>query len=62
MKRSEKARSYGPSVERLRRVREKLNELDVGGVIIHADGWTKDEKYQLRYRGLFHCIVSILYL
>ena len=40
------------SVERLRKVREKLKELDVGGIIIHADGWTKDEKYQLRYRGL----------
>lgn len=39
-------------VERLHKVRERLKELDVGGIILHADGWTKDEKLQMRYRGL----------
>jgi nitrogen regulatory protein P-II 1 len=39
-------------VERLRRIRERLKELDVGGIILHADGWTKDGKLQLMYRGL----------
>jgi len=39
-------------VERLHKVRERLKELDVGGIILHADGWTKDGKLQLRYRGL----------
>lgn len=39
-------------VERLRKVRERLKELDVGGIILHADGWTRDGKFQLRYRGL----------
>jgi nitrogen regulatory protein P-II 1 len=39
-------------VERLRKGRVNLKERVVGGIIIHADGWTKDEKLQLRYRGL----------
>jgi nitrogen regulatory protein P-II 1 len=39
-------------VERLHKLRERLKELDVGGIILHANGWTKDGKFQLRYRGL----------
>ena len=39
-------------VERLRKVRERLKELDVGGIILHADGWSKEIKFHLRYRGL----------
>jgi nitrogen regulatory protein P-II 1 len=39
-------------VERLRKVRERLKELDVGGIILHADGWSKETKFHLRYRGL----------
>ena len=39
-------------VERLHKVRERLKELDVGGIILHADGWSKESKFHLRYRGL----------
>jgi nitrogen regulatory protein P-II 1 len=39
-------------VERLRKVRERLKELDVGGIILHTDGWSKETKLHLRYRGL----------
>ena len=39
-------------VERLHKVRERLKELDVGGIILHADGWSKERKLHLRYRGL----------
>ena len=39
-------------VERLRKVRERLKELDVGGIILHTDGWSKESKFHLRYRGL----------
>jgi nitrogen regulatory protein P-II 1 len=39
-------------VERLHKVRERLKELGVGGVILHSKGWTKDTKFHLRYRGL----------
>ena len=39
-------------VERLHRVRERLKDLDVGGVILHASGWSKETKFHLRYRGL----------
>jgi len=39
-------------VERLHKVRERLKELDVGGIILHADGWSKDSKFHMRYRGL----------
>jgi nitrogen regulatory protein P-II 1 len=39
-------------VERLHKVRERLKELDVGGIILHADAWSKESKFHLRYRGL----------
>lgn len=39
-------------VERLHRVRERLKELDVGGIVLHADAWARDSKFHLRYRGL----------
>jgi nitrogen regulatory protein P-II 1 len=39
-------------VERLHKVRERLKELGVGGIILHADGWSKESKFHLRYRGL----------
>ena len=39
-------------VERLHKVRERLKELDVGGIIVHADAWSKESKFHLRYRGL----------
>ena len=39
-------------VERLHKIRERLKELDVGGIILHADGWSKESKFHLRYRGL----------
>ena len=39
-------------VERLRQIRERLKELDVGGIILHADGWSKESKFHLKYRGL----------
>lgn len=39
-------------VERLHRVRERLKELDVGGIILHADAWSKECKLHLMYRGL----------
>jgi nitrogen regulatory protein P-II 1 len=39
-------------VERLHKVRERLKELDVGGIILHASGWSKETKFHLRYRGL----------
>ena len=39
-------------VERLHKVRERLKELDVGGIILHANGWSKEIKFHMRYRGL----------
>ena len=39
-------------VERLHKVRERLKELDVGGIILHADAWSKESKFHMRYRGL----------
>jgi nitrogen regulatory protein P-II 1 len=39
-------------VERLHKVRERLKELDVGGIILHTDGWSKETKFHMRYRGL----------
>ena len=39
-------------VERLHKVRERLKELDVGGIILHANGWSKEIKFHRRYRGL----------
>lgn len=39
-------------VERLHKVRERLKELDVGGIILHSSGWSKETKFHLRYRGL----------
>jgi nitrogen regulatory protein P-II 1 len=39
-------------VERLHKVRERLKELNVGGIILHADAWSKESKFHLRYRGL----------
>lgn len=39
-------------VERLHKVREGLKELGLGGIIQHADGWSKESKFHLRYRGL----------
>ena len=39
-------------VERLHRVWNRLKELDIGGVILHADAWTRDTKFHLKYRGL----------
>jgi nitrogen regulatory protein P-II 1 len=39
-------------VERLHKVRERLKELDFGGIILHASGWSKETKFHLRYRGL----------
>ena len=39
-------------VERLHKVRERLKELDVGGIILHANGWSKETKFHLKYRGL----------
>ena len=39
-------------VERLHKVRERLKELDMGGIILHANGWSKEIKFHLKYRGL----------
>jgi nitrogen regulatory protein P-II 1 len=39
-------------VERVHKVRERLKELGVGGIILHADGWSRESKFHLRYRGL----------
>ncbi|MGH9924253.1 MAG: P-II family nitrogen regulator [Nitrososphaeraceae archaeon] len=39
-------------VERLHKVREGLKELGLGGIILHANGWSKESKFHLRYRGL----------
>jgi nitrogen regulatory protein PII len=36
-------------VERLHKVREGLKELGLGGIILHADGWSKESKFHLRY-------------
>ena len=39
-------------VERLRIVKERLKELGIGGIILHASAWSKESKFHLRYRGL----------
>jgi nitrogen regulatory protein P-II 1 len=39
-------------VERLHKVRKQLKELDVGGIILHANGWSKEIKFHMKYRGL----------
>ena len=39
-------------VERLHKVRERLKELDMGGIVLHANGWSKEIKFHLKYRGL----------
>jgi nitrogen regulatory protein P-II 1 len=39
-------------VERLHKIKEQLKELDVGGFILHANGWTKERKFHMKYRGL----------
>jgi nitrogen regulatory protein P-II 1 len=39
-------------VERLHKVRERLKELDVSGIILHANGWSKEVKFHMKYRGL----------
>jgi nitrogen regulatory protein P-II 1 len=39
-------------VERFQVVKERLRELDIGGIILHSNAWVSDIKFHLRYRGL----------
>lgn len=39
-------------VERLRVVQEQLKKLKIGGIMLHAAGWSKIRKLHARYRGL----------
>jgi nitrogen regulatory protein P-II 1 len=39
-------------VERLRLVQKRIKELKIGGIILHASGWSKSRELHARYRGL----------